>query len=160
MNEKKLNAAFRAARSVILVFSVRESGKFQGTFSTNSGKHPFVVCFKDLNVVFFGCRFCTFVIGVQSRWISHPLGSSCRHERQDAGRRVQDRLALQVHTYNAVFFPCFVVQSTDYLFFLPGGSFLSPKRLTCPIPGTNTSQSKLDATDRFVERSRSSSPHL
>ncbi|XP_051906606.1 YTH domain-containing protein 1 [Hippocampus zosterae] len=30
VNEKKLNAAFRAARSVILVFSVRESGKFQG----------------------------------------------------------------------------------------------------------------------------------
>ena len=30
MNEKKLNAAFRSARSVILIFSVRESGKFQG----------------------------------------------------------------------------------------------------------------------------------
>ncbi|XP_061656646.1 YTH domain-containing protein 1 isoform X2 [Syngnathoides biaculeatus] len=30
VNEKKLNAAFRSARSVILVFSVRESGKFQG----------------------------------------------------------------------------------------------------------------------------------
>lgn len=34
MNEKKLNAAFRSARSVILVFSVRESGKFQGTYTT------------------------------------------------------------------------------------------------------------------------------
>lgn len=33
VNEKKLNAAFRAARSVVLVFSVRESGKFQGTGS-------------------------------------------------------------------------------------------------------------------------------
>lgn len=33
MNEKKLNAAFRSARSVILVFSVRESGKFQGVFT-------------------------------------------------------------------------------------------------------------------------------
>lgn len=31
VNEKKLNAAFRSARSVILLFSVRESGKFQGT---------------------------------------------------------------------------------------------------------------------------------
>lgn len=30
VNEKKLNAAFRSARSVILVFSVRESGMFQG----------------------------------------------------------------------------------------------------------------------------------
>ncbi|KAM9306842.1 YTH domain-containing protein 1 [Pholidichthys leucotaenia] len=30
VNDKKLNAAFRSARSVILVFSVRESGKFQG----------------------------------------------------------------------------------------------------------------------------------
>ncbi|XP_029985582.1 YTH domain-containing protein 1 isoform X2 [Sphaeramia orbicularis] len=30
VNEKKLNAAFRSARSVVLVFSVRESGKFQG----------------------------------------------------------------------------------------------------------------------------------
>uniref|UniRef100_A0A8C6S4C8 YTH domain-containing family protein n=1 Tax=Neogobius melanostomus TaxID=47308 RepID=A0A8C6S4C8_9GOBI len=30
VNEKKLNAAYRAARSVILVFSVRESGMFQG----------------------------------------------------------------------------------------------------------------------------------
>lgn len=30
VNEKKLNSAFRAARSVVLVFSVRESGKFQG----------------------------------------------------------------------------------------------------------------------------------
>ncbi|KAJ3605482.1 hypothetical protein NHX12_027528 [Muraenolepis orangiensis] len=30
VNEKKLNFAFRASRSVILVFSVRESGKFQG----------------------------------------------------------------------------------------------------------------------------------
>ncbi|CAL8280219.1 unnamed protein product [Merluccius merluccius] len=30
VNEKKLNAAFRSARSVMLVFSVRESGKFQG----------------------------------------------------------------------------------------------------------------------------------
>nr|XP_057912076.1 YTH domain-containing protein 1 [Doryrhamphus excisus] len=30
VNEKKLNAAFRSVRSVILVFSVRESGKFQG----------------------------------------------------------------------------------------------------------------------------------
>ncbi|OXB60369.1 hypothetical protein ASZ78_013162 [Callipepla squamata] len=29
VNEKKLNAAFRSARSVILIFSVRESGKFQ-----------------------------------------------------------------------------------------------------------------------------------
>ncbi|KAJ4919642.1 hypothetical protein JOQ06_002083 [Pogonophryne albipinna] len=31
VNEKKLNAAFRSARSVVLVFSVRESGKFQVT---------------------------------------------------------------------------------------------------------------------------------
>lgn len=31
VNEKKLNAAFRSARSVVLIFSVRESGKFQGT---------------------------------------------------------------------------------------------------------------------------------
>ncbi|KAJ0015641.1 hypothetical protein NQD34_009261 [Periophthalmus magnuspinnatus] len=30
VNEKKLNAAFRSARSVVLVFSVRESGMFQG----------------------------------------------------------------------------------------------------------------------------------
>ncbi|XP_037548041.1 LOW QUALITY PROTEIN: YTH domain-containing protein 1 [Nematolebias whitei] len=30
VNEKKLNAAFRSAQSVILIFSVRESGKFQG----------------------------------------------------------------------------------------------------------------------------------
>ncbi|XP_069486608.1 YTH domain-containing protein 1 isoform X6 [Ambystoma mexicanum] len=30
VNEKKLNAAFRSARSVILIFSVRESGHFQG----------------------------------------------------------------------------------------------------------------------------------
>lgn len=30
VNEKKLNAAFRSSRSVVLVFSVRESGMFQG----------------------------------------------------------------------------------------------------------------------------------
>lgn len=36
-----------------------------------------------------------------------------------------------------------------YLFFT-GGSFLSLKRLTCPIPGTNTSRSKSDATDRLA----------
>lgn len=34
VNEKKLNAAFRSARSVVLVFSVRESGKFQGPKKT------------------------------------------------------------------------------------------------------------------------------
>lgn len=34
VNEKKLNAAFRSARSVVLVFSVRESGKFQGHYHT------------------------------------------------------------------------------------------------------------------------------
>eukprot|EP00061_Rhincodon_typus_P018798 g48125.t1 len=46
VNEKKLNTAFRDARSVILIFSVRESGKFQGipgfdpamiTFSSQHG---------------------------------------------------------------------------------------------------------------------------
>uniref|UniRef100_H3D6T5 YTH domain-containing family protein n=1 Tax=Tetraodon nigroviridis TaxID=99883 RepID=H3D6T5_TETNG len=44
VNEKKLNAAFRAARSVILVFSVRESGKFQGfarlSSESNHGGSP------------------------------------------------------------------------------------------------------------------------
>ncbi|XP_063067089.1 YTH domain-containing protein 1 isoform X1 [Engraulis encrasicolus] len=39
VNEKKLNAAFRAARSVILVFSVRESGKFQGFARLCSESH-------------------------------------------------------------------------------------------------------------------------
>ncbi|MEE6460034.1 hypothetical protein FKM82_000836 [Ascaphus truei] len=39
VNEKKLNAAFRAARSVILVFSVRESGKFQGFARLSSESH-------------------------------------------------------------------------------------------------------------------------
>ncbi|KAK7165502.1 hypothetical protein R3I94_003763 [Phoxinus phoxinus] len=39
VNEKKLNAAFRAARSVVLVFSVRESGKFQGFARLSSESH-------------------------------------------------------------------------------------------------------------------------
>ncbi|XP_073493295.1 YTH domain-containing protein 1 isoform X3 [Phyllobates terribilis] len=39
VNEKKLNAAFKAARSVILVFSVRESGKFQGFARLSSESH-------------------------------------------------------------------------------------------------------------------------
>ncbi|XP_053117474.1 YTH domain-containing protein 1 isoform X2 [Hemicordylus capensis] len=39
VNEKKLNAAFRSARSVILIFSVRESGKFQGFARLASESH-------------------------------------------------------------------------------------------------------------------------
>ncbi|XP_056424706.1 YTH domain-containing protein 1 isoform X1 [Hyla sarda] len=39
VNEKKLNAAFRSSRSVILVFSVRESGKFQGFARLSSESH-------------------------------------------------------------------------------------------------------------------------
>ncbi|XP_060103830.1 YTH domain-containing protein 1 isoform X1 [Heteronotia binoei] len=39
VNEKKLNAAFRSARSVILIFSVRESGKFQGFARLTSESH-------------------------------------------------------------------------------------------------------------------------
>ncbi|KAF7688514.1 YTH domain-containing protein 1 isoform X2 [Silurus meridionalis] len=39
VNERKLNAAFRSARSVILVFSVRESGKFQGFARLSSESH-------------------------------------------------------------------------------------------------------------------------
>ncbi|XP_077062915.1 YTH domain-containing protein 1 isoform X1 [Siphateles boraxobius] len=39
VNEKKLNAAFRAARSVVLIFSVRESGKFQGFARLSSESH-------------------------------------------------------------------------------------------------------------------------
>ncbi|XP_035995734.1 YTH domain-containing protein 1 [Fundulus heteroclitus] len=39
VNEKKLNSAFQAARSVILVFSVRESGKFQGFARLSSQSH-------------------------------------------------------------------------------------------------------------------------
>ncbi|KAK1884311.1 YTH domain containing protein 1 [Dissostichus eleginoides] len=39
VNEKKLNAAFRSARSVVLVFSVRESGKFQGFARLSSESH-------------------------------------------------------------------------------------------------------------------------
>ncbi|XP_069792239.1 YTH domain-containing protein 1 isoform X2 [Narcine bancroftii] len=39
VNEKKLNTAFRDARSVILIFSVRESGKFQGFARLESESH-------------------------------------------------------------------------------------------------------------------------
>uniref|UniRef100_A0A8C1ADX8 YTH domain-containing family protein n=1 Tax=Cyprinus carpio carpio TaxID=630221 RepID=A0A8C1ADX8_CYPCA len=39
VNEKKLNAAFRSARSVMLIFSVRESGKFQGFARLSSESH-------------------------------------------------------------------------------------------------------------------------
>ncbi|MEQ2248357.1 hypothetical protein ILYODFUR_018353 [Ilyodon furcidens] len=39
VNEKKLNAAFQSARSVILIFSVRESGKFQGFARLSSESH-------------------------------------------------------------------------------------------------------------------------
>lgn len=39
VNEKKLNAAFRSARSVVLIFSVRESGKFQGFARLASESH-------------------------------------------------------------------------------------------------------------------------
>ncbi|XP_038127912.1 YTH domain-containing protein 1 [Cyprinodon tularosa] len=39
VNEKKLNAAFHSARSVILIFSVRESGKFQGFARLSSESH-------------------------------------------------------------------------------------------------------------------------
>ncbi|XP_072261639.1 YTH domain-containing protein 1 isoform X2 [Pyxicephalus adspersus] len=39
VNEKKLNTAFRSSRSVILVFSVRESGKFQGFARLSSESH-------------------------------------------------------------------------------------------------------------------------
>lgn len=97
VNEKKLNAAFRSARSVILVFSVRESGKFQGAFPTllETFICGMVQRFKRVPLG-LTCRFCTFGIGVSARRISDPLGSSCWHERQDAGRSLQDRLALQV----------------------------------------------------------------
>ncbi|XP_028318359.1 YTH domain-containing protein 1 [Gouania willdenowi] len=39
VNEKKLNAAFRSARSVILIFSIKESGKFQGFARLASESH-------------------------------------------------------------------------------------------------------------------------
>nr|XP_055056291.1 YTH domain-containing protein 1 isoform X2 [Misgurnus anguillicaudatus] len=39
VNEKKLNAAFRSARNVVLIFSVRESGKFQGFARLSSESH-------------------------------------------------------------------------------------------------------------------------
>ncbi|XP_056146855.1 YTH domain-containing protein 1 isoform X2 [Lampris incognitus] len=39
VNEKKLNAAFRSSRCVILIFSVRESGKFQGFARLSSESH-------------------------------------------------------------------------------------------------------------------------
>ncbi|TRY92680.1 hypothetical protein DNTS_025233 [Danionella cerebrum] len=39
VNEKKLNAAFRSTRSVVLIFSVRESGKFQGFARLSSVSH-------------------------------------------------------------------------------------------------------------------------
>uniref|UniRef100_A0A8C6FNA3 YTH domain-containing family protein n=1 Tax=Moschus moschiferus TaxID=68415 RepID=A0A8C6FNA3_MOSMO len=39
VNEKKLNVAFRSARSVILIFSMRESGKFQGFARLSSESH-------------------------------------------------------------------------------------------------------------------------
>ncbi|XP_066430484.1 YTH domain-containing protein 1 isoform X3 [Eleutherodactylus coqui] len=39
VNEKKLNMAFSTARSVILVFSVKESGKFQGFARLSSESH-------------------------------------------------------------------------------------------------------------------------
>ncbi|XP_061118553.1 YTH domain-containing protein 1 isoform X2 [Conger conger] len=39
VNEKKLNDAFRSSRSVILIFSVRESGKFQGFARLSSESH-------------------------------------------------------------------------------------------------------------------------
>lgn len=117
MNEKKLNAAFRAARSVILVFSVRESGKFQGTFIPYS-RTVLLCCDSEVWTRFLGCtcRFCTSIIGVQPRWLSHPLGSSCWHERKDAGRSLQDRLALQVNINKTPFFCVFFAQRTDNLF--------------------------------------------
>lgn len=46
------------------------------------------------------CRFCPFGIRVSSRRLSNPLGSSCWHERQDAGWSLQDWLALQVNNNN------------------------------------------------------------
>ncbi|XP_044531208.1 YTH domain-containing protein 1-like, partial [Gracilinanus agilis] len=39
VNEKKLNSAFRSARNVILIFSVRESGKFHGFARLSSESH-------------------------------------------------------------------------------------------------------------------------
>lgn len=52
VNEKKLNAAFRSARSVVLVFSVRESGKFQGHYHTllvSPSSSSSFISSKDLN---------------------------------------------------------------------------------------------------------------
>lgn len=46
------------------------------------------------------CRFCPFGIRVSSWRLSNPLGSSCWHERQDAGWSLQDWLALQVNNNN------------------------------------------------------------
>lgn len=43
------------------------------------------------------CRFCPFGVRVSSWRLSNPLGSSCWHERQDAGWSLQDWLALQVN---------------------------------------------------------------
>lgn len=41
--------------------------------------------------------------------------------------------------------------SLTHVLFFTGGSFLSRRRLTCPTPGTNTSQSKSDVTDRWAQ---------
>lgn len=126
VNERKLNAAFRSARSVILIFSVRESGKFQGEVSKGKLINFLlgILCIVNqeqaiqlqikLHIilpslivqfwVYF--RFCSTLVRVSSRRFSHPLGPACRHERQDARRSLQNRLDLQV----ALTYTCFHIE--------------------------------------------------
>lgn len=145
VNEKKLNAAFRAARSVVLVFSVRESGKFQGEKKSPMHYEVSFAVDSRTRVVAVVSRLCSFGVRVPSRRLSHPLGSSCRHECQDAGWSFQNRLAVQVIARSFLKAPR---SSGPHTCLFTGGSFRSPRPLTCPTPGTNTSLSRSDGTAR------------
>lgn len=119
VNEKKLNAAFRSARSVMLIFSVRESGKFQGMVYKYwfifamielwfaNAKSFSVTMLVHIKTVFVCFRFCAALVWISSWRFSHPLGSTCRHECQDAWRSLQDWLDLQVKTMKKLFFKDF-----------------------------------------------------
>lgn len=93
------------------------------------------------------------VVRVPSRRLADPLGSSCGHECQDAGRGLQDRLALQVSGPDGELDVRQADLSCAYAVCVrthAGGSCRSPRRLTCRIPGTNTNRWRSAATDRWA----------
>ena len=108
-NEQMLNQAFRESRNVLLVFSVKESGKFQGkgTFAQTFFLLKSRVearswsCSLGTQVIHcctISCRFCTHEVRVKTGWPHCQLGVTQWNEPLCTRRCVQNRLDNQVCT--------------------------------------------------------------